>query len=178
MVTRRFASATEGRKHLPRVLDAAPRGSGLVTTVTRDQETFVVISADTRGEELRRLLPARAVVITEGGGWAAFLPTPRSQRRPQSRPPRREWRGDQSARPQRFCLTEGSDQLRNTFGGTVGHHITYELRLPEGRVLRTRVSRPADHTTYGPPLWRHVLADQLDVTEAEIRGVRPRQARA
>jgi antitoxin (DNA-binding transcriptional repressor) of toxin-antitoxin stability system len=72
MVTRRFASFTEARKHLPRVLDAAREG--LVTTVTRDQETFVVISADTRGEELRRLLPARAVVVAEGGGWAAFLP--------------------------------------------------------------------------------------------------------
>jgi hypothetical protein len=72
MVTRRFASFTEARKHLPRVLDAAREG--LVTTVTRDQETFVVMSADTRGEELRRLLPARALVVAEGGGWAAFLP--------------------------------------------------------------------------------------------------------
>jgi hypothetical protein len=72
MVTRRFASFTEARKHLPRVLDAAR--AGLVTTVTRDQETFVVISAGTLGEELRRLLPAKAVVVAEGGGWAAFLP--------------------------------------------------------------------------------------------------------
>jgi antitoxin (DNA-binding transcriptional repressor) of toxin-antitoxin stability system len=72
MVTRRFASFTEARKHLPRVLDAAREG--LVTTVTRDQETFVVISAGTLGEELRRLLPAKAVVVAEGGGWAAFLP--------------------------------------------------------------------------------------------------------
>lgn len=72
MVTRRFASFTEARKHLPRVLDAAR--AGLVTTVTRDHETFVVISAGTLGEELRRLLPAKAVVVAEGGGWAAFLP--------------------------------------------------------------------------------------------------------
>jgi hypothetical protein len=67
----------------------------------------------------------------------------------------------------RFCLTEGWDEIRNARGGTVGHHITYELRLPDGRILRTRISRPADNATYGPALWRHILADQLVVTEAE-----------
>lgn len=72
MATRHFGSFTEARKYLPRVLDAAREG--LVTTVTRDQETFVVMSADTLGQELRRLLPSRTVVVAEGGGWAAFLP--------------------------------------------------------------------------------------------------------
>lgn len=68
----------------------------------------------------------------------------------------------------RFCTTEGWDQVRNARGGTVGHHITYELPLRDGRILRTHVSRPADNTTYGLSLWKHILTDQLDVTEAEF----------
>jgi hypothetical protein len=68
----------------------------------------------------------------------------------------------------RFCLTERWDEIRNARGGKVGHHLTYELRLPDGRILRTRISRPADNTTYGPALWRHILTDQLDVTEPEF----------
>jgi antitoxin of RelE/RelB toxin-antitoxin system len=72
MAIRHFDSFTEARKQLPRVLDAAHEG--LVTTVTRDQEMFVVVSADTLGKELRRLLPPRTVVVAEGGSWAAFLP--------------------------------------------------------------------------------------------------------
>lgn len=51
---------------------------------------------------------------------------------------------------------------------TVEHHITYELLLHDGRILRTRISRPADNTTYGLGLWKHILTDQLDVTEAEF----------
>lgn len=68
----------------------------------------------------------------------------------------------------RFCKTEGWDEIRNARGGKVGHHITYELRLPDGPILRTRVSRPADNTAYGPAMWKHILTDQLDVTEAEF----------
>jgi hypothetical protein len=45
------------------------------------------------------------------------------------------------------------------------HH---ELDLPDGRVLRTRISRPPDKTTYGPRMWAHILRDQLDVTSAEF----------
>jgi hypothetical protein len=68
----------------------------------------------------------------------------------------------------RFCTTEGWDEVRNARGGKVEHHITYELTLPDGRILRTRISRPADNTTYGPSLWKHILTQQLDVTEAEL----------
>lgn len=45
------------------------------------------------------------------------------------------------------------------------HHLTYSLDLADGRVLRIRVSRPADTTTYGPSLWGHILNVQIEVTE-------------
>lgn len=61
-----------------------------------------------------------------------------------------------------FVRTEGWRSVAST------HHDTYELELPDGRVLRTRISRPPDRTTYGPSLWAHVLRDQLDVTEQEF----------
>jgi predicted RNase H-like HicB family nuclease len=69
---RHFSSFTEARKNLRGVLDAAHEG--VITTVTRDRERFVVLSADARGAELRRLLTSQAVVVAEGGGWAAFIP--------------------------------------------------------------------------------------------------------
>ncbi len=68
----------------------------------------------------------------------------------------------------RFCLTEKWDVVRDARGRAVGHHVTYELQLFDGRVLRTRISRPADKTTYGPTLWKAILRDQLDVTEDEF----------
>ncbi|WP_326595257.1 cytotoxic translational repressor of toxin-antitoxin stability system [Streptomyces sp. NBC_01803] len=46
--------------------------------------------------------------------------------------------------------------------------MTYELDLPDGRLLRTRVSHPADRTDYGPALWNHILGDQLGVEEEEF----------
>lgn len=58
--------------------------------------------------------------------------------------------------------------MKDARGRRVSHHITYRLRLPDGRVLRTRVSRPADTTTYGPSLWGHILSDQLEVSEEEF----------
>lgn len=78
----------------------------------------------------------------------------------------------------RFCQAEGWSEVRNARGKEVAHHITYELNLPDGHVLRTRVSRPADATTYGASLWKHILTDQLQVGEGEFwdcvsGGVRP-----
>jgi hypothetical protein len=67
-----------------------------------------------------------------------------------------------------FCRTEGWTRVRDARGKTGTHHVTYELALPDGRILRTRVSRPVDRTDYGPSIWRHILRDQLDVTEAEF----------
>lgn len=68
----------------------------------------------------------------------------------------------------RFCAVEGWSEVRSARGKKVGHHITYELELPDGRILRTRVSRPADSTTYGTGLWKHILVEQLGVTEQEF----------
>lgn len=67
----------------------------------------------------------------------------------------------------RFCRLEGWTEVRNARGRKVGHHITYELPLPDGRILRTRISRPPNNESYGPRLWAQVL-DQLQVTEAEF----------
>ncbi len=69
---RHFDSFTSARTNLRGVLDAAREG--VVTTVTRDKERFVVMSADALGEQPRHLLPSQAVVVPEGGGWAAFIP--------------------------------------------------------------------------------------------------------
>ena len=62
----------------------------------------------------------------------------------------------------RFVIREGWRTVDST------HHETSELPLADGRVLRTRISRPPDRTTYGPRLWAHVLRDQLRVTEDEF----------
>jgi len=52
--------------------------------------------------------------------------------------------------------------------GTGTHHVTYELHLHDGRILRTRISHPPDRSTYGKSIWAHILRDQLDVSEAEF----------
>lgn len=69
---------------------------------------------------------------------------------------------------QKFCEIEGWEQVADAQGRPVGHHITYRLALTDGRVLRTRISRPANNDTYGPQLWSHILGEQLAVTEAEF----------
>ncbi|MET0236017.1 MAG: cytotoxic translational repressor of toxin-antitoxin stability system [Kibdelosporangium sp.] len=56
----------------------------------------------------------------------------------------------------RFCQVEGWIGVREQ------NHVTYELGLPDGRVLRTRVSQ---REAYGPELWQHILRDQLEVDE-------------
>ncbi|QXJ25752.1 cytotoxic translational repressor of toxin-antitoxin stability system [Actinomadura graeca] len=66
----------------------------------------------------------------------------------------------------RFCRAEGWREVRNARGKTGTHHVTYELDLPDGRVLRTRISHPVDRSDYGRALWSHILRDQLDVNEA------------
>jgi hypothetical protein len=68
--------------------------------------------------------------------------------------------------------------VRDSRGRIGTHHLTYELDLPDGRTLRTRVSHPPDRTDYGPSIWSHILRDQLAVNEAEFwacvrRGERP-----
>lgn len=72
MPARHFASFTEARSQLRLVLDSA--SSGRVTTVQRDKQRFAVVDAAQLVTRLMRLRPARAVVVAEGGGWAALLP--------------------------------------------------------------------------------------------------------
>lgn len=66
---------------------------------------------------------------------------------------------------ERFCRAEGWTRVRDSRGRTGTHHVTCELALPDGRVLRTRISRPVDRTGYGRSMWSHILRDQLAVDE-------------
>jgi hypothetical protein len=79
---------------------------------------------------------------------------------------------------EKFCGTEGWGLVRDARSRTGNHHVTYELALPDGGILRTRISHPVNRSTYGPALWGHILRDQLQVTEAEFwtcvkEGVKP-----
>lgn len=65
----------------------------------------------------------------------------------------------------RFCEIEGWSEVRNARGKPV-RHLTFELPLPSGKILRTRVSRPANTEVYGSSLWSTILDAQLCVTEA------------
>ncbi|MQY20581.1 cytotoxic translational repressor of toxin-antitoxin stability system [Nocardia macrotermitis] len=67
-----------------------------------------------------------------------------------------------------FCRNDEWRLVRNAKGGAVGHHSTWELALSDGRILRTRISRPVDNTDYGPKMWSQILKDQLKVTEAQF----------
>ena len=69
---RHFPSYTAARARLRDVLDAAH--AGLVTTIARDRERYVVVDADVLRAELGRLLPSQAVVALEGGGCSVFIP--------------------------------------------------------------------------------------------------------
>jgi hypothetical protein len=69
---------------------------------------------------------------------------------------------------EKFCRNEGWRRVRNARGRSGTHHVTYELDLPDGRTLRTRISHPVDRTDYGPALWRHILTDQLEVTDEQF----------
>lgn len=58
--------------------------------------------------------------------------------------------------------------MRDATGRKARHHVTYELELTDGRMLRTRISHPVGPDTYGTSLWGHILRDQLDVTADEF----------
>lgn len=72
MTTRHFGTFTAARSNLRDLFDTAH--SGRVTTVDRDRERFAVVDADLLRAHLAKLRPSGAVVVAEGGGWAAFLP--------------------------------------------------------------------------------------------------------
>lgn len=75
---------------------------------------------------------------------------------PKRRPATREDHDD-------FCTIEGWLLVRGAAGKPVRHHRTYELSLWDGRVLRTRISRPVDRTEYAPSMWAHILREHLEV---------------
>lgn len=54
------------------MLDAARRG--VVTTIDRDRERYVLVTAEQQRSDLASLRLARAQVVAEGGGWAIVLP--------------------------------------------------------------------------------------------------------
>ncbi|WP_232662588.1 cytotoxic translational repressor of toxin-antitoxin stability system [Pseudonocardia sp. TRM90224] len=58
--------------------------------------------------------------------------------------------------------------MRDARGRSGTHHVTYELDLVDGRILRTRISHPVDRTDYGPALWKHILRDQLEVDDTQF----------
>lgn len=68
----------------------------------------------------------------------------------------------------KFCSIEGWHRVRDARGRSGTHHVTYELDLPDGRVLRTRISHPIDRSGYGRSMWQHILRDQLEVGEPEF----------
>lgn len=91
------------------------------------------------------------------------------------------WPAPTRADHEKFCHAEGWTLVRRATGAKVRHHLTFELPLSDGRILRTRISRPPDRSTYGRGLWSHILRDQLDVTEDEFwacvqDGARPRRS--
>ncbi|MFJ9388268.1 hypothetical protein ACIRON_05585 [Nocardioides sp. NPDC101246] len=69
---------------------------------------------------------------------------------------------------QSFCVTEGWIERRRATGKRGTHHVNYELAVPDGRILYTRISHPVDRTDYGPSIWGHILQDQLEVTAEDF----------
>jgi hypothetical protein len=76
------------------------------------------------------------------------------------------WPAPTHADHEKFCRAEGWQPVRDARGRTGTHHVTYELVLHDGRILRTRISHPVDRSSYGQHIWSHILRDQLDVDQA------------
>lgn len=65
-----------------------------------------------------------------------------------------------------FCQVEEWRRVRDARGRTGTHHVTYELDLIDGRILRTRISHPVDRGSYGRSMWKRILRDQLEIDES------------
>jgi len=68
----------------------------------------------------------------------------------------------------RFCEVEDWRAVQSARDRTNKHHITFELPLDDGRIFRTRISRPSNNESYGKALWAHIVRDQLCVTQGEF----------
>jgi predicted RNase H-like HicB family nuclease len=67
-----YDSYTEARAHLKDLLDAAEKGR--VATVRRDSATTAVVDVERLRHFLVSVVPSRAQVVPEAGGWSVFIP--------------------------------------------------------------------------------------------------------
>lgn len=67
-----YDSYSEGRAHLKQMLDATEEGR--VATLKRDASTAVVVDSARRRHFLSSVVPSRAQVVGEAGGWSVFIP--------------------------------------------------------------------------------------------------------
>lgn len=67
-----YDSYTEARNKLKDLLDAAENGQ--FATIRRDATTAVVLDAERLRYYLASVVPSRAQVIQEAGGWSVFIP--------------------------------------------------------------------------------------------------------
>jgi predicted RNase H-like HicB family nuclease len=67
-----FDSYTEARSHLKALLDAAERGR--VATVRRESAVTALVDVERLRHYLAMLIPSRAQVVPEAGGWSIFIP--------------------------------------------------------------------------------------------------------
>lgn len=67
-----YDSYTDARAHLKDLLDAAEEGR--VATVRRDSATAAVVDVKRLRHFLASILPSRAQVVPEAGGWSVFIP--------------------------------------------------------------------------------------------------------
>lgn len=67
-----YDSYSEARAHLKDLLDAAARGR--VATVRRESASAAVLDAGRLRRFLASVVPSRAQVVAEAGGWSVFIP--------------------------------------------------------------------------------------------------------
>lgn len=67
-----YDSYTDARAHLKDLLDAAEQGR--VATVRRDSATTAVVDVKRLRHFLSSIIPSRAQVVPEAGGWSVFIP--------------------------------------------------------------------------------------------------------
>src|SRR5882757_1553106 len=70
--TRHYPTTTQARSEFRALLDDAQ--AGRVVTVAREKERYAVVDTVRLLAKLMQARPAQAVVVAEGGGWAAMLP--------------------------------------------------------------------------------------------------------
>ena len=69
---RTYTSYSDARAHLKDVLDAAEAGRSAL--IQRDSHASVVLDASRLRNYLAAVVPQRAEVVAEDGGWSVFIP--------------------------------------------------------------------------------------------------------